>query len=376
MTSTRHSLAAAFALAVLAAAPMLAHHSIAAAYDDKKPVTLKGTVTAFEWTNPHVFIYLDSPDTNTGTNWAIELPSRVELKRLGWTKDSVHAGDAVNISAISARSGGTRAWARAITLGSGQKLAVPSNEGDPAPRAASSQSAPRWPDGHVQLGMTPGQSGYWASPSAHSLVESTAGNIRMNNDGLLANIADAAKVAPFRPWAKALYEYRQRNLLKDDPLASCLPPGGPRQFMTPFGLQIIDQPERQRIFVMSGGGNRNWRLIHLDGRAPQADDLTPTYFGDSVGQWEGDTLVIHAGAFNERFWMSNGGLPHTEALKVTERISRPDFDTLRYEVTIDDPNTYLRPWTSAWTLRWIPNEEIEEYYCDENNKDGASADTK
>lgn len=376
MTSTRHSLSAAFALAVLGAVPALAHHSIAAAYDDKKSVTLKGTVTAFEWTNPHVFIYLDSPDTNTGTNWAIELPSRVELKRLGWTKDSVHAGDAVNISAISARSGGTRAWARAITLGSGQKLAVPSNEGDPAPRAASSQSAPRWPDGHVQLGMTPGQSGYWASPSAHSLVESTAGNIRMNNDGLLANIADAAKVAPFRPWAKALYEYRQRNLLKDDPLASCLPPGGPRQFMTPFGLQIIDQPDRQRIFIMSGGGNRNWRLIHLDGRAPQADDLTPTYYGDSVGRWDGDTLVIHAGAFNERFWMSNGGLPHTEALKVTERISRPDFDTLRYEVTIDDPNTYLRPWTSAWTLRWVPNEEIEEYYCDENNKDGASGDVK
>jgi len=133
MTSTRHSLAAAFALAVLAAAPVLAHHSIAAAYDDKKSVTLKGTVTAFEWTNPHVFIYLDSPDTGSGTNWAIELPSRVELKRLGWTKDSVHAGDAVNISAISARSGGTRAWAKAITLGSGQKLAVPSNEGDPVP---------------------------------------------------------------------------------------------------------------------------------------------------------------------------------------------------------------------------------------------------
>ena len=62
----------------------------------------------------------------------------------------------------------------------------------------------------------------------------------MNRDGLLANIADAGKVAPFQPWAKGLYEYRQRNLLKDDPMASCLPPGGPRQFQVPYGLQILE----------------------------------------------------------------------------------------------------------------------------------------
>ncbi len=80
--------------------------------------------------------------------------------------------------------------------------------------------------------------------------------------------------------------------------------------MTPFGLQIIDQPNRRRVFIMSGGGNRNWRLINLDCRAPQvATTSTPTYYGDSAGHWEGDTLVVRAGAFNERFWMSNGGLP-------------------------------------------------------------------
>ena len=364
------------AIALLAAAPVFAHHSIVAAYDDKKPVTLKGAVNGFEWTNPHVFIHLDSPDSNTGVNWDVELPSQVELKRVGWTRDSVHTGDAIAVTGIAARDGSHRVYATGVSTGS-KKLIVPSNEGDPAPRkAGSSLPTPRWPDGHVQLGMTPGQSGYWASPTAHSLVETTAGSIRMNNDGLLANIADAGKIAPFLPWAKGLYEYRQRNLLKDDPLASCLPPGGPRQFMTPFGLQIVDQPDRQRIFIMSGGGNRNWRLINLDGRAPQADDLTPTYYGDSAGHWEGNTLVIRAGAFNERFWMSSGGLPHTEALRITERISRPDFNTLHYQVTVDDPNTYSRPWTSAWDLHWVPNEEIEEYYCDENNKDGAVSDAK
>jgi hypothetical protein len=194
----------------------------------------------------------------------------------------------------------------------------------------------------------------------------------MNRDGILINIADAAKVAPFQPWAKGLYEYRQRNLLKDDPMASCLPPGGPRQFQAPYGIQILEDPDRKRMFVMSGGGNRNWRLIYLDGRAqPKIEDATSTYFGDSVGQWEGDTLVLNTLGFNDRFWFTNGGLPHTEALHLTERISRPDFNTLKYEVTVDDPGAYTRPWTGGWTLQWVPDQEIEEYFCDDYNRDEA-----
>jgi hypothetical protein len=153
-------------------------------------------------------------------------------------------------------------------------------------------------------------------------------------------------------------------------MASCLPPGGPRQFQVPYGLQIVEQPDRQRIFVMSGGANRNWRLINLDGRAlPTTDDGVSVYYGNSAGRWEGDTLMVTSTGYNERFWFSNGGLPHTENLKLSERISRPDFDTLKYEVTVDDPATYTRPWTSGWTLQWIPDQEMEEYFCDDNNKD-------
>jgi hypothetical protein len=159
-------------------------------------------------------------------------------------------------------------------------------------------------------------------------------------------------------------------------MASCLPPGGPRQFQAPYGLAIIEQPERQRVFVMSGGGNRNWRLIHLDARAHQPDDVIPTYYGDSVGKWEGDTLVIDTIGFNERFWFTNGGLPHTENLHLTERISRPDFNTLKYEVTVNDPGAYTRPWTSSWLLQWIPNQEIDEYFCDEYNRDSEHIEGK
>jgi hypothetical protein len=108
-------------------------------------------------------------------------------------------------------------------------------------------------------------------------------------------------------------------------------------------------------------------LIYTDGRARKEDDKDfPTYYGRSLARWENDTLVIDARDFNERFWFSNGGLPHTPQLHVTERISRPDFNTLKYEVTIDDPGAYTKPWSSGWTLQWVQGEELPPYYCQDN----------
>jgi len=356
-----------FALLVITASQSLAHHSMAAQYDDKKPTTLKGVVTKFDWTNPHVFVFVDVTATNSeATTWGVEFPSRVELKRAGWTGDSIHIGDAVTVEGPLARDGSKQIAGKLLTVSNGKKL---STTPPPAPRSnQASKPTPRWPDGHPRLGFVPGETGYWASVPGSNLFE-TGATVRMNADGLLSNIADAGKVAPFQPWAKGLYEYRQRTLLKDDPMASCLPPGGSRQFQTPNGIQILEQPERQRVFVMSGGGNHNWRLIHLDGRAHQPDDLVPTYYGDSVGKWDGDTLVIDTLGFNERFWFANGGLPNTENLHLTERLSRPDFNTLKYEVTVNDPGAYTRPWSGSLTLQWVPNQEIEEYFCDEYNRD-------
>ncbi len=358
------------ALLLAAALPLPAHHSLAAQYDDTKKVNLKGVVTQFDWANPHVHIYLD---TDSGESWAVEMDSRVELKRGGWTRDSLKAGDTVSVEAGASRDGSKTVHGLNIALPSGKKL---SGIAPALTIMKSNQPVPRWPDGHPRLGPAPGETGYWANPSSASLTESSA-NIRTNRDGLLANLADASKAAPFLPWARGLYIYRQKNLLKDDPMQSCLPPGGPRQFQTINGLQIVEQPERKRIFIMSGGGDRNWRLIDMDGRElPSGEDVSGTYYGHSVGKWEGDALVIDSTAFNERFWMTNGGLPHTEALKLHERISRPDFNTLKYEVTVTDPGAYTRPWTGGWTLSWVAGQEIEEYFCDDNNRDGISAGAK
>jgi hypothetical protein len=370
--TTKHCLVLALAAVALGGLPVWAHHSMAAFYDQKKPITLKGTVTHFDWTNPHVWVYVDVNESGGRVaTWEVEFDSKIELKRIGWTRESLNIGDQVTVEANPARDGRTRAEGKSIAIQGGKKL-LSVALAPPSARAPGStlKETPRWPDGHPRLGAMKGQLGYWVNYEGGGLYDSTAGTIRMDRDGLLANLNDAGKVAPFQPWAKGLYEYRQRNLLRDDPMGFCLPPGGPRQFQVPNGLTILEDPDRKRMFFISGGANRNWRLVYWDGRPLVAIEDGPlTYFGNSVAKWEGDTLVVTAQGFLERFWFTNGGLPHSESLKLTERISRPEFNTLKYAVTVDDPGTYTRPWGNGWNLQWVANQEMEEYYCDEYNRE-------
>jgi hypothetical protein len=226
---------------------------------------------------------------------------------------------------------------------------------------------PRFADGLLRLDREPGEKGYWGNPTAVSLVEDGV-SVAMDASGKLANIDDAGKVAPFQPWALALYRYRQQNGFVDDPMKVCIGPGNPRQMMTPGGLRFLQDRNYNRVYMIFGGGNRNWRVIYLDGRTPPSpDEVSGTFLGNAVGQWEGDTLVSQSIGFNTRFWFSNGGLPHTEALKLTERFTRPSHDQLDYEVTIDDPNTYPRPWKATWHFTWVPG-DIAEQFCEDGRE--------
>jgi hypothetical protein len=220
------------------------------------------------------------------------------------------------------------------------------------------------------LGPPDGQSGYWGNPSSRVLIEEGSG-VAMGPDGLLANIADAGEVAPFQPWAKGVYELRQSASLSEDPMyLYCIPPGGPRTFQSRFGVQFVENRDRERIFLLEGGANRNFRILYLDGREQigdiRGDYDNPLFYGRSSGEWEGDTLVVDTIGYNERFWFTNGGLPHTSQLHMVERLTRTDVNTLEYEVTIDDAGAYTREWTSSWTLDWISEEEMPVYYCQDN----------
>ena len=360
-----HLVVLGLSMAATAVAPLLAQRVAPAVYDSARAVRIEGVVTKVEMATPHAFIFVNARDTGgTVVNWAVRVGTPEDLERSGVRRGALRAGDVVVVEGAPATDASRQIAARSVVLKAGNRRlftagAVPRDTPSGAP-------APRRPDGRVRLAAPEGQRGYWGAASVQTLVENGSTPVRMTEDGLLANLADADRVAPFQPWAKAVYLYRQRTRLKDDPLARCYPPGGPRQFQLPGGFQFVEQPALGRILVLLGGGNRNWRVIYTDGRPPeQAAEAVLTFYGTSVGRWEKDTLVVESSGYNERFWFSSGGLPHTEALRLTERFSRPTLGTLRYEVTVDDPRTYTRPWTGGWTVQWVPDAEIQETFCED-----------
>ena len=353
--------------AFLATTPVSAHHAVAAKFNRDKAVTLKGIVTEVDWLNPHVHVFINVQAGARHTNWAIELESPIDLQRSGWSRETLKPGDAITVQGISARDGSLQAWGNSVTVDGTNKRVFAVASVQPPRRA--NQPTPRWPDGKPRLGALPRERGYWGYPSSTTLAQ-TGANVQMDADGLLRNIADVDKVAPFQRWARDLYEYRQRNFLKDDPqYLFCKPPGGPRQFQQPYGIQFIEDKDHQRIIVFIGGGDHNWRVIYTDGRpqdGPPEDPRKPIYYGRAVAKWEGDTLVVDSKRFNEEFWFTNGGLPHTEQLHLIERFSRLDLSTLKYDVTIDDPGAYTKMWSGGWTLQWNPGEELPQYWCQDN----------
>jgi hypothetical protein len=247
-------------------------------------------------------------------------------------------------------------------------------QGGPAP--------PRRLDGRISLGSPAGQLGLWVPPNAgdERLVDLDAGNPAPANPFAIETnpLLRTPRVeggtrfpgkltlsqVPFQPWAAALFAHRQNNPL--EPHTRCKPSGGPRPFLTPYGVEILDLPELQRVLIVDIGGPHTMRIIQTDGR-PHPKDLVPGYLGHSIGRWEKDTLIVDTVGFNERFWMDRHGLPHTEKLHVTERFTRLDFNTLQYEVTIDDPGAYTAAWTTGLHLRWITGTEVFEYVCQDNN---------
>src|SRR5215510_7563624 len=182
--------------AFFAARPLVAHHEILAKFDDKKPMTLRGTVTKLDWANPHVHIFLNVQSGNSQANWAVELESPVDLGRAGWTRDTVKPGDALTVQGIAARNGSRQVWGNSVVLAAGNKRVFDGASSPKPPANATSGPTPRWPDGQPRLGPPPGQTGFWGAPTATTLGQ-TGSNVTADAYGLLKNIGDVDKVAPF-----------------------------------------------------------------------------------------------------------------------------------------------------------------------------------
>ena len=227
-----------------------------------------------------------------------------------------------------------------------------------------SRPAPRWPDGTINLGAPLGESGKWegqeplATDPNHYENRTPGRRIREGRIHI--------DQVPLQPWARAIVKMRHDRYLADEPYTRCKPAGGPRQFMSPYGLEIVEMPELKLMFIFNISNAMSYRRIYMDGRS-HPKNIAPTYLGHSVGRWEGDTLVIDSVGFSENAWMNRDGLPHTSQLRLVERLTRTNFETLNYEVTIDDPAAYTAPWTSGYTLGWSKGLQLFEYVCQENN---------
>jgi hypothetical protein len=170
---------------------------------------------------------------------------------------------------------------------------------------------------------------------------------------------------PYQPWAKELRDARARDNAKDNPDAHCLPLGNMQLHLHPEPRKIIQS--RHEIVVLYEG-NAGVRQIFTDGRSLPTNDPQPWWFGYSVGRWEGDTLVVQTSHFRDGGWLDVNGSPLTDAGRMTERFTRVNMGTLRLELTVDDPKAYTRPWTVTFNQRLMPDDELIEFICNENEQ--------
>jgi hypothetical protein len=172
---------------------------------------------------------------------------------------------------------------------------------------------------------------------------------------------------PFKGGAADVLKERLMADGKEDPQTRCVPPGVPAANTFPLPLKIIQTPE---VIAILYEVESTFRQVFLDGRKHPVDPV-PTLYGYSVGRWEGATLVVESTGFKDGGWLDRMGHPHSDQLKLVERFTRRDFGHMDVAMTIDDPKTYTQPftYTQRWTL--LPETELLEYYCTENERSRA-----
>lgn len=221
----------------------------------------------------------------------------------------------------------------------GAKGAVKAKAKEPEDKDTPKGPTPRTPDGKVEF------SGLYIP-------------------GLGAAFAGMGGAVPLQPWAQKVADERRANLSKDDPEGHCLPAGVPR--ISPFPYKIVQTPKL--LVILDEGNVHSYRQIFLDGRAHPAD-LDATWMGHSIGSWDGDTLVVDTVGLNDKTWLNGQGVPHTDALHVIERYSRPDLGHLVIDITLEDSKAFTAPHKFQRIHLLRPTWEIQEYVCNEFNID-------
>lgn len=182
------------------------------------------------------------------------------------------------------------------------------------------------------------------------------------------NIAAGIKEgAPLQPWAADLLKSRIAEHSKDNPDAHCLPLGLMQLHLHPQPRKIIQTPTLTTILYEAQAGIRQ---IFTDGRPSPPADVLPWWYGYSVGHWDGDTLVVVTTGFRDDVWLDVNGTPLTNSGKMTERCRRVNYGNLEIIITVEDPKVYTKPYTVRVMHRLMPDTELIEFICQENDRSG------
>ena len=265
----------------------------------------------------------------------------------------------VLLAALVTALGTAVALAQTTTEEGTKKYAPPSVSKD------HSKPAPRTADGHPVL------SGMWIEKYGALGTDPAVG--KPQGAGRRADTAAKypSDALPYQPWA-ALKARQLHDAENTDPLLHCEPYGVPRIWGGPHPARLVQLPGELIILYER---DTAFRIIPTDGRAhdPNAD---PSWMGNSVAKWDGDTLVIDTIDLTDKSWLGSGknagegsGTFHSDALHVTEKIRRPDYDHLTVEITDDDPKVFAHAWTNTWNMNLVPDESMYEDVTCSNEKD-------
>ena len=170
---------------------------------------------------------------------------------------------------------------------------------------------------------------------------------------------------PMQPWAAELFRERGANSLKDQPTSSCKPLGTAQRDSWPLPFKLVQTPN---LLLLLYEMDTVYRQVFLDGRTLPADPQ-PSFLGYSVGRWEGDTLVVDTIGLQDRGWLDLMGHPHSDALRMEERFRRIDAGHMDIKVTFNDPKAYTGPISFTQPHDLLPDTDLLEYFCTENERD-------
>jgi hypothetical protein len=222
-------------------------------------------------------------------------------------------------------------------------------------KAILSAATPRMANGKPDL------SGVWH----HSDGQNQTPRDAIGTPGTIYDFMPKGAKIAFQPWAEALYKHRTETAGEGRPSEHCLPHGVPDAMIYGGPIKFVQTPG---LFVILFDELSHFRQIFMDGRGAAPDPVVPAWYGYSSGKWDGDTLVITTRGFREGSWLDDSGLPHTDALTVTEALVRRNVGHIDATITMDDPKAYTKPFSIVIPLELQPNDELMESLC-ENEKD-------